>query len=118
MKPRITVITLGVQDLPASVRFYRDGLGLRTEGIVGEEFAHGAVAFFEMQPGLKLALWPRESIAHDTINHPHSPEFPMRCSARKVGLPLEGIPVHYGSKADFRSGKRSCAGNAHWLECV
>jgi catechol 2,3-dioxygenase-like lactoylglutathione lyase family enzyme len=65
MKPRITLITLGVDDLPRAVRFYRDGLGLRTEGIVGTEFEHGAVAFFDLQSGLKLALWPRESIAHD-----------------------------------------------------
>jgi len=45
MKPRITVITLGVDDLERSLRFYRDGLGLKTEGIVGQEFDHGAVAF-------------------------------------------------------------------------
>lgn len=66
MEPRITLITLGVEDLPAAVRFYRDGLGLPTEGIVGTEFEHGAVAFFALQPGLKLALWPRASLAHDT----------------------------------------------------
>lgn len=66
MKPRITLITLGVDDLPRAVRFYRDGLGLETEGIVGTEFEHGAVAFFDLQAGLKLALWPRQSIAHDT----------------------------------------------------
>jgi uncharacterized protein len=66
MKPRITLITLGVDDLGRSLRFYRDGLGLKTEGIVGTQFEHGAVAFFELQSGLKLALWPRKSIAHDT----------------------------------------------------
>jgi len=66
MKPRITLITLGVDDLERSLRFYRDGLGLKTEGIVGTEFEHGAVAFFDLQSGLKLALWPRRSIAHDT----------------------------------------------------
>jgi uncharacterized protein len=66
MKPRITLITLGVDDLHAAVRFYRDGLGLRTDGIVGEQFEYGAVAFFDLQSGLKLALWPRKSIAHDT----------------------------------------------------
>jgi catechol 2,3-dioxygenase-like lactoylglutathione lyase family enzyme len=65
MKPRITVITLGVDDLEKSLRFYRDGLGLPTAGIVGTEFEHGAVAFFDLQAGLKLALWPRASIAHD-----------------------------------------------------
>ena len=66
MKPRITVLTLGVDDLEASLRFYRDGLGFATEGIVGQEFEHGAVVFIDLQPGLRLALWPRRSIAHDT----------------------------------------------------
>ena len=66
MKPRITLLTLGVDDLEKAVAFYRDGLGLKTEGIVGKEFEHGAVAFFELQAGLRLALWPRDSIAHDT----------------------------------------------------
>lgn len=66
MQPRITVITLGVDDLERSLRFYRDGLGLSTEGIIGQEFEHGAVVFFELQAGVRLALWPRRSIAHDT----------------------------------------------------
>ncbi len=66
MKPRITILTLGVDDLERSVAFYRDGLGFRTKGIVGKEFEHGAVAFFELQSGLQLALWPRASLAHDT----------------------------------------------------
>ena len=66
MKARITVITIGVDDLERSVRFYRDGLGLRTEGIAGKEFEHGAVAFFELEGGLRLACWPRSSIAHDS----------------------------------------------------
>ena len=65
MKPRVTLITLGVDDLDKAVRFYRDGLGLPTEGIVGKEFEHGAVAFFDLQAHLKLALWPRSSLAHD-----------------------------------------------------
>ena len=66
MKPRITLITLGVDDLERAVRFYRDGLGLPTQGIIGTEFEHGAVAFFDLQPGLKLALWPRASLARDS----------------------------------------------------
>lgn len=66
MKPRITVITLGVDDLERSLRFYRDGLGWKTEGIIGQEFEHGAVVFIELQQGLKLALWPRASLAHDS----------------------------------------------------
>lgn len=66
MKPRITVLTLGVDDLEASLCFYRDGLGFATEGIVGREFEYGAVVFIQLQSGLRLALWPRKSIAHDT----------------------------------------------------
>ena len=66
MKPRITVITLGVQDLRRAVAFYRDGLGWPTDGIIGEEFEHGAVAFFDLEDGLRLALWPRASLAHDS----------------------------------------------------
>ena len=66
MKPRITVITIGVDDLERSLHFYRDGLGLTTDGIVGAEFEYGAVVFIDLQSGLRLALWPRKSIAHDT----------------------------------------------------
>ena len=66
MKPQITVLTLGVADLERSLQFYRDGLGLPTEGIIGAEFEYGEVVFIDLQPGLKLALWPRASIAHDT----------------------------------------------------
>jgi catechol 2,3-dioxygenase-like lactoylglutathione lyase family enzyme len=66
MKPRITLITLGVDDLERAVRFYRDGLGWPTQGIVGTEFEYGAVAFFDLSHGLKLALWPRTSLVHDS----------------------------------------------------
>ena len=66
MRARISVITLGVDDLDRALRFYRDGLGWRTDGIVGQQFEHGAVAFFDLQGGLRLALWPRRSLAVDT----------------------------------------------------
>lgn len=65
MKPRITVITLGVNNLEMALKFYRDGLGFPTEGIVGTEFEHGAVAFFDLQEGLRMAIWKREDIAFD-----------------------------------------------------
>ena len=65
MKPRISVLTLGVTDLERSLVFYRDGLGLPTEGIVGREFEHGAVAFFELSGGLRLAIWAQDDLAHD-----------------------------------------------------
>ena len=78
MKPRITVLTLGVNDLEKSLQFYRDGLGLPTEGIIGQEFEHGAVAFFDLQAGIKLAIWNRNNIAHDTklaLSAPSPTEF-------------------------------------------
>jgi len=81
MQPRITVITIGVDDLEASLRFYRDGLGLETEGIIGTEYEHGAVAFFDLQAGLRLAIWPRSSISNDS-----------------------GLPETPGSPTDFTLG--------------
>jgi hypothetical protein len=65
MQPRITVLTLGVDDLERSLRFYRDGLGLPTDGIIGREFEHGAVAFFDLQGGITLALYERDNLAWD-----------------------------------------------------
>jgi uncharacterized protein len=66
MHPHISLIILGVEDLERAVAFYRDGLGLPTSGIMGTEFEIGAVAFFDLDSGLKLAVWPRESLAADT----------------------------------------------------
>jgi uncharacterized protein len=65
MEPRITVITLGVSDLETSLKFYRDGLGWSTEGIIGTEFEGGAVAFFPLSNGLQFALYPKQQIAED-----------------------------------------------------
>jgi len=66
MKPHITLLTLGVSDLEKSVVFYRDGLGLPTDGIVGKEFEDGAVAFFKLRNGLTLSLFPKTSLAKDS----------------------------------------------------
>jgi uncharacterized protein len=46
MTPPITVLTLGVNDVGRALAFYRDGLRLQTDGIIGKEFERGAVAFF------------------------------------------------------------------------
>ena len=75
MKPRISVLTIGVADLDRALAFYRDGLGLPTEGIIGREFEHGAVAFFTLSGALRLAIWAQDDIAHDTglAKSPNSP---------------------------------------------
>lgn len=80
MRPRITVITVGVDDLERSLRFYRDGLGLPTQGIFGTEFEYGTVAFFDLQAGMKLAIWPRKSISRDSgipVSPPSPTEFTL-----------------------------------------
>lgn len=80
MKAAISVITLAVDDLERALGFYRDGLGFATEGIVGREFEQGAVVFFDLQPGLKLALWPRTSLALDAglgMGQPSATEFTL-----------------------------------------
>jgi uncharacterized glyoxalase superfamily protein PhnB len=59
MKPRITIITLGVEDLQRAVRFYRDGLGFPTDA---KEDA--SIAIF-MTGGVRLALYPKEALADD-----------------------------------------------------
>ena len=87
--PFVTFITLGVDDLDRSLAFYRDGLGLQTRGIVGTEFENGAVAFFDLQAGLKLAVWPRKSLAADAglaVGPPSATEFSL---AHNVGSPQE-----------------------------
>jgi catechol 2,3-dioxygenase-like lactoylglutathione lyase family enzyme len=65
MKPRIKVLTLGVNDLERSLAFYRDGMGLPTEGIIGQEFEDSAVVFFHLNDDLILALYPTASLAKD-----------------------------------------------------
>jgi len=84
MKPRVTLITLGVDDLDRAVKFYAEGMGFKTEGIVGREFAFGAVAFFELQGGLKLALWPRESLAQAGAVAPGKPCPRYRLASRRA----------------------------------
>lgn len=84
MNPHVSLITLAVDDLERAVAFYRDGLGFPTKGIIGAEIENGAVAFFKLQPGLMLALWPRKSLAADSslpLQAPSSTEF---CIAHNV----------------------------------
>lgn len=65
MRARFGMLTLGVDDLERSMTFYRDGLGLETEGVVGQEFENGAVVLFRLEGGNLLALFQRSDLALD-----------------------------------------------------
>ena len=81
------MITLAVDDLERALALYRDGLGLPTKGIVGREFEYGAVAFFQLEGGVTLALWPRTSLDHDTGLPVASPSPTEFCLAHNVRSP-------------------------------
>ena len=71
MEPRVDVITLAVEDLERALRFYRDGLGFESRGVIGTQWtdeesgANGAIAVFKFQSGLLLSLYPRSDLAKD-----------------------------------------------------
>ncbi len=81
MKPRISVLTLGVANLEHSFSFYHDGLELPSEGIFGREFEHGAVAFFDLSAGLKLAVFAQDDLAYDC----GLPKHPVSSTAVSIG---------------------------------
>ena len=58
MKPRISMITLGVSDLEKSIKFYKEGLGFPRKESPTE------IAFFTLN-GSWLSLYNRESLAED-----------------------------------------------------
>jgi len=71
VEPRVDVITLAVEDLERALRFYRDGLGFESSGVIGTQWtdeesgANGAIAVFKFQSGLLLSLYPRSDLAKD-----------------------------------------------------
>ncbi len=71
MDARIDVITLAVADLERALAFYRDGLGLESEGLIGTQYVGdeltpaGAIALFKLNGGLLLSLYPRVDLAKD-----------------------------------------------------
>jgi hypothetical protein len=59
MEPRISILTLGVADLPRSIRFYRDGLGFPTKATEADPIAHFSTR------GTVFGLYPLEKLAED-----------------------------------------------------
>lgn len=87
MQPRIHVLTLAVSDLGRALAFYRDGLGLASEGVIGTEFTGdethpaGDVAMFHLDGGIILALYPRTELAMDA----HVPSGPPKTGEFSIG---------------------------------
>lgn len=86
MVPQINIITIGVDDLSRSLKFYEDGLGFPTSGIVGTEFkgtkeeAAGSVVMLRLAKDLTLALYPRTELAKDAntqLSRSSSTEFSL-----------------------------------------
>ena len=66
LESRFTILTLGVGDLEKSFKFYHEGMGLASKGIIGKEFEHGEIAFFDLKNGMVLALYSRDNLAWDS----------------------------------------------------
>lgn len=81
---RMNIICLGVNDMEESIRFYRDGLGFKTD----EKGNHPEVVFFSTS-GTKLELYPIELLAKD-INENDPP---------KIANGFAGITLAYNAKS-------------------
>jgi uncharacterized protein len=77
VKPRISMITLGVDDLPRAVRFYEQGLGFPRMDSPPE------VAFFTLN-GSWLGLYGRKDLAEDARVAAQSSGFPGFSLAHNV----------------------------------
>jgi uncharacterized protein len=84
MEPRISIVTLGVDDLDRATRFYED-MGLEAGMKVPDD-----VAFFQMG-GILLALWPREKLAADAGVDPD-------------GQGFRGVALAYNTRSDAEVG--------------
>lgn len=70
MDPKLTLVTLGVDDLTESIHFYRDGLDFPMQ----DREADSSVAFFELE-GTWLSLYPRDLLAEDATVSNDNPGF-------------------------------------------
>lgn len=59
MKPRVSLITLGVEDLARARRFYE------TLGFPARKESQGDVVFFDLDGRVVLGLYPRDALAED-----------------------------------------------------
>jgi uncharacterized protein len=86
LEPRISIITLGVEDLDRAAAFY-EAMGLKRNKRITE-----GVAFFQMG-GMILALWPRDELAADVSNDNARP-----AKWRKPEAP--GVALAYNTRTE------------------
>jgi catechol 2,3-dioxygenase-like lactoylglutathione lyase family enzyme len=80
MKPKISLITLGVSDFTKSLHFYRDGLGFNPHNYKeGDE-----VVFFKLE-GSWLGLYPKDKLAEDATISPEGSGFSGITLAHNTG---------------------------------
>ena len=84
MEQHINYITLGVADLTASRRFYRDVFGWRET-----EDGNEHIAFFQTGNALRLALFGRDALAQDAQVSAQGSGFPSFTLAHNVGSEAE-----------------------------
>ena len=111
MQAKISFITLAVDDLGRSVAFYRDGLGWRTEGIVGQEFhdevtgADGTIAKIRNGDVIRLdaPAGRLEVLVADDV-WAHRPHAEADLSGSHVGVGRELFGVFRGAVSSADEG--------------
>jgi len=98
MKPKISMITLGVKDLRKSLHFYHDGLGFPLHNYKEDE----GIAVFKLE-GSWLAIYPSDELAADATVPPEGTGFRKITLAQNVATKAEvdavvNLAVEKGAK--------------------
>jgi catechol 2,3-dioxygenase-like lactoylglutathione lyase family enzyme len=88
MKPKISMITIGVRDMARSFAFYRDGLGFQLHN---NDESDGCLMF--RLEGSRLAIYPRERLAEDAETTSESSGFSGGTLAHNVKTKNDADPV-------------------------
>lgn len=129
MIPRINVITLPVDDIQRSILFYRDGMGLTPDDTERRELPYGRIVHFNLQSGLKLALWSREEIGGErtqqclplfALSHTASSKtevFILMAQAERAGANIvqQAAHTYWGGYAGYFRDPDSYLWEVAWL---
>jgi uncharacterized protein len=82
MRPKLSIVTLGVKDFERALQFYQQGLGWQPSSASQDD-----VAFFPLG-GVVLALYPRDKLAEDA-------------QVSSEGSGFSGITLAYNTKSEI-----------------